>query len=214
MQMRGIYLGQELRQNELLLSKILMRKTMLTKPQRTQVERVIFKEIPIHNEEELIENLLLLWRKEEREFQYAALVLARKYKKLHTPAFLSTLEIMIREKSWWDTVDDIAANLLGSLLKTFPEHIAVMDRWIVDSNLWIRRSALLHQLKWKKETNHRRLYAYCEKLMAEKDFFIRKAIGWVLREYSKTNPDSVRDFINKNRPYLSPLSIREGSKYI
>jgi 3-methyladenine DNA glycosylase AlkD len=89
-----------------------------------------------------------------------------------------------------------------------------MDRWIEDPYLWIRRAALLYQLRWKQETDEEKLFSYCQKTLHEKDFFIRKAIGWVLREYSKTNPKAVKKFISSHRNHLSNLSIREGSKYL
>jgi len=121
---------------------------------------------------------------------------------------------MIRTNSWWDTVDTIAPNLVGHLVKTHHELTKLMDQWIEDPYLWIRRAALLHQLRWKEMTDEETLFRYCQKTMHEKDFFIRKAIGWVLREYSKTNPRSVKKFIAKYQSNLSPLSIREGSKYL
>eukprot|EP01087_Luapelamoeba_hula_P014055 TRINITY_DN4057_c0_g1_i2.p1 TRINITY_DN4057_c0_g1~~TRINITY_DN4057_c0_g1_i2.p1 ORF type:complete len:122 (+),score=10.59 TRINITY_DN4057_c0_g1_i2:413-778(+) len=121
---------------------------------------------------------------------------------------------MIRNKSWWDTVDIIASNLVGSLVTQFPQLSATMDNWISDEHLWVRRTALIHQLKYKAATNTDRLYSYIGQLMHEQDFFIRKAIGWALREYSKTDPDSVRDFIAANDSELSSLSKREGSKYV
>ncbi len=89
-----------------------------------------------------------------------------------------------------------------------------MDNWITDENMWIRRSALLFQLRWKEKTHKEQLFNYCIKTMHEKEFFIRKAVGWVLREYSKTDPISVRNFIQENRSHLSGLSLREASKYI
>jgi 3-methyladenine DNA glycosylase AlkD len=87
-----------------------------------------------------------------------------------------------------------------------------MDSWIEDEYLWIRRVALIYQLLYKEETDKERLFAYCEKTMHEKDFFIRKALGWSLRQYAKTNPQDVSSFISKHRDKLSPLSFREASK--
>lgn len=186
----------------------------IAKPERALLEKAIFKKTEIVNQEALQKILLSLWKQDHREFHYAALTLAQKYRKILTPEALPTLETMIRNKSWWDTVDTIAPNLVGYLVKTYPELSSEMDRWIEDSYLWIRRAALLHQLRWKEETDEEKLFSYCEKTCHEKDFFIRKAIGWVLREYSKTNPKSVETFLSHHRLRLSPLSIREASLYL
>jgi 3-methyladenine DNA glycosylase AlkD len=186
----------------------------IQKPLKDQLQRPLFKEHRPVTEKELIKTVNDLWAKEEREFQYSACDLAIYSKKLWTPAIFETFEMMIRQKSWWDTVDDIAANLVGKLLYNHPQLISTMDEWIQDECLWIRRSALIYQLTWKQETDAERLFRYCESTMHEKDFFIRKAIGWALRQYSKTNPQAVKQFITKNRSSLSALSIKEGSKYL
>ena len=186
----------------------------LQKPLRDQLQRPIFKEHAPTNEAELINILDTLWAKEAREFQYAACDLAEHAKKLWTPVIFATFETMIRQKSWWDTVDDIAVNLVGKLLHKHPQLVSTMDEWIQDECLWIRRSAVIFQLSWKHETDAERLFRYCESTQGEKDFFMRKAIGWALRQYSKTNPQAVKKFIQKNRSSLSALSIKEGSKYL
>lgn len=185
----------------------------LTKPQRSTLEIPVFKEHKPKDERELQSVLENLWSKTEREYHYCALEYAIRYKKLLTADSLPLIEKMIREKAWWDTVDTIATHLLGHILKKNPSCILIMHKWSEDSFLWIRRSALLYQLKWKKDTDADLLFHFCFKLIGEKDFFIRKAIGWALREYSKTNPEKVREFI-QNQPKLSPLSIKEGSKYL
>jgi 3-methyladenine DNA glycosylase AlkD len=127
---------------------------------------------------------------------------------------LQTYANMIRMKSWWDTVDDIAANLVGMLLLDHPELVQAMDDWIQDEFLWIRRTALIFQLKYKQQTDCTRLFGYCTTVMHERDFFIRKAIGWALRQYSKTDPIAVKQFIQTHQHALSPLSVKEGSKYV
>lgn len=186
----------------------------IKKPVRALLEKEVFKQFPLASEQDLTDMLRMLWAQEAREFQYAACELAYKYKKLWTPSILTAFEYMIREKSWWDTVDDVAVNLVGLLVQKYPELTDRMDAWIHDEHLWIRRTALLHQLRWKHATNQTRLFDYCFITMHEKDFFIRKAIGWVLREYSKTNPQAVRLFIEQHDACLSGLSIREASRYL
>lgn len=186
----------------------------LLTPLRKNLQKPLFKTYPIRDERQLKVIVNHLWEKDQREFQYAALDLATSFRKLASPHTLELYESMIRKKSWWDSVDDIAANLVGSLISNHPQLIEVMDRWIQDENLWIRRTALIFQLKWKKQTDARRLFSYCSQLMHERDFFIRKAIGWALRQYSKTDPVAVKKFIQNNQLKLSPLSIKEGSKYV
>ena len=186
----------------------------IPKPLLNQSGKGLFNKYPVGSNEELTELLLALWGKSYREYHYVACHLAYRYRKLWSLETLLIFEYMIRRYSWWDTVDEIAARLIGALLIRFPLLIERMDQWIEDDCLWIRRSALLFQLKWKADTDTDRLALYCQKTMHEKDFFIRKAIGWCLREYSKTNPVFVRDFIETHRSKLSPLSIKEGGKYL
>lgn len=121
-------------------------------------------------------------------------------------------ELIIR-KSWWDTVDGIAIGLVGNLASLFPELIPeFLNPWSTDENMWLRRTAILFQLHYKARTDEQLLYRYIRQNAESKEFFIQKSIGWALREYSKTNPSSVRDFIELNT--LSKLSVREGSKYL
>lgn len=127
---------------------------------------------------------------------------------------LETFERMLRQKAWWDTVDLISSKLVGLLLQKFPELVRRMENWIQDDFLWIRRCALIFQLSYKAATDEAMLFRFCMLRMHEEGFFIRKAIGWALRQYSKTNPDAVRRFIAENDDGLSNLSKREGSKYV
>jgi 3-methyladenine DNA glycosylase AlkD len=183
-------------------------------PVRRTLQKPLFKKHPIQDERHLKQILVDLWGREQREFQYAALDMASTFRKHASSQLLELYESMIRTKSWWDTVDELAVNLIGPLVTKHPNLIGVMDSWVEDENLWIRRSALLFQLKWKKQTDTQRLFTYCSTLMHENDFFIRKAIGWALRQYSKTDPKAVKGFIHNNQSKLSPLSIKEGSKYV
>lgn len=186
----------------------------ISKPLRAQYEKEIFKSYPLTSNDELKTALHMLWQKSEREFHYAACTLAHYYKHMWDQALLKNFEYMIRHKSWWDTVDNIAVHLVGSLVHKNLGLLPIMDQWIQDENLWIRRSAIIFQLRWKEKTDEKRLFDYCILMMHEKDFFIRKAIGWVLREYSKTKPLSVAHFIGTYHTELSTLSIKEGSKYL
>jgi 3-methyladenine DNA glycosylase AlkD len=118
-------------------------------------------------------------------------------------------------QSWWDTVDMLACNVVGPLVACWPDRLqTVMDQWVADDNMWLRRTALLHQLKYGADTDASRLFRYCTLCMHEPDFFIRKAVGWTLRNYGYHDPDAVRSFVRENRATLSPLSIREALKHI
>jgi 3-methyladenine DNA glycosylase AlkD len=156
-----------------------------------------------------------LWRLPYREGRYVALLFAEAHKKFVTRDALALYEQMIREGAWWDVVDELAADLVG--LVWARERAAldpILDRWIDDDHLWIRRTALLAQLRHKQDTDEPRLYRYCLQRAAETDFFIRKAIGWALREHAKTAPRSVARFLKEHKAKLSGLSYREAAKHL
>jgi len=173
------------------------------------------KSFPISNQEEYNNIILKIWQLPHREEKYISIKLARKWKKYITLDALPLYEKMIREGQWWDFIDPIAVGLIGILL--FENRMKmnnILDKWILDENLWIRRSAILAQLKHKEDTDFEKLFSYCLQCAHEKEFFIQKAIGWALREYSKTAPKQVKGYINKNKNRLSNLSIREGLRII
>ena len=179
---------------------------------RRRISRQWLKNYPIANESDTCAILKLLWAKDQREFQYIGSDIAKKNKQKLTPKSIPILEYCIRAKSWWDTVDALAAHPIGMIVQQYPEVISLMDQWVEDENLWIRRTALLYQLQYKEKTDQDRLFRYCELRMDEGEFFIRKAIGWVLRQYSYINPDAVIGFVDKWDGRLSNLSKREGLK--
>lgn len=153
------------------------------------------------------------WLQPEREFQYFAMLLTDKFIKRTDENFIAVLEFMITTKAWWDTVDYIAAVLIGKHFKRFPEQIpAYTEKWMASGDFWLQRTALLFQLKYKQETDLGLLFNLIERLAHEDKFFIRKAIGWVLREYSKTDPEAVIRFVESHE--LKPLSRKEALKVI
>jgi 3-methyladenine DNA glycosylase AlkD len=126
---------------------------------------------------------------------------------------IELLEFTIVNKSWWDTVDGIAGWLVGPLFKKYPELIGPKTtQWMNSGNIWLQRTCLLYQLNYKKSTDTEILFRFIEELSGETSFWIRKAIGWILREYSKTNPDTVLKFVNSHQ--LSALSRKEALKVI
>lgn len=156
-----------------------------------------------------------LWDAEYREERYASIAAARKYNQFIVMKSLPVYEMMIRTGAWWDYVDAIAKHLIGLLLKNYPNEMRiVLNEWIVDDDLWIRRSAILSQLAFKHNTDKNLLFEFCSACAAEESFWIRKAIGWALREYSKSEPIEVANYIEGNKKRLSNLSIKEGSKYL
>lgn len=181
-------------------------------PLRKELEKRFFKEAEILKEpfnKDFVEGL---WEKDEREYHYTAITYMGKFSKKWPKDTIQFLERLITTKSWWDSVDSIAP-MVGEVVRRYPELIdETINQWSVDDNLWLRRSAILFQLKYKQQTNEELLYDYIVKNADSKEFFINKAIGWALREYSKTNPASVKAFIQGNQ--LAPLSVREGSKYL
>jgi len=154
-----------------------------------------------------------LWTWPEREYQYVALSLLDKLQKRLTPEILPLLEHLIVTKSWWDTVDSIASHKVGKLLRQYPDQQApIIDAWCGSDNLWLRRTTLLFQLGYKAETNAELLFGLVVKNADSPEFFIQKAIGWALREYSKTDPDAVKAFVEMER--LPSLSRREALKWM
>jgi 3-methyladenine DNA glycosylase AlkD len=154
-----------------------------------------------------------LWGQPEREYQYAALLILQVQKKVLEWKDLPQIEFLIQERSWWDTVDVLATHMLAAIGLKFERQMkATMLNWSKSDNFWIVRSALLYQLKYKTLTDTEVLSIIILNCADSKEFFIRKAIGWVLREYSKTNPEWVANFIDQN--FLSKLSVREGRRYL
>ena len=182
-------------------------------PLRREILSGFLREYGVPVIEDVPEVVQALWELPEREQQYNALdILIRLQKKLR-PDFLPTLERLITTKSWWDTVDGLASNVSGTLFTNFPETGATaVQQWRSVDNIWLRRTTLLHQLKYKDKTNAPLLFSLIEENLDDKEFFIQKAIGWTLREYSKTDETAVRAFVANNN--LSPLAHREALKWL
>jgi 3-methyladenine DNA glycosylase AlkD len=133
---------------------------------------------------------------------------------LLTPGDTDALEKLITTKSWWDAVDVIDA-YVGDLCLRYPElKETVISKWMVSQNIWLKRVSIDFQLRFKDKTDTNILSRAILTNTGTREFFVNKAIGWSLREYSKINPDWVRLFIDTHRDRLSALSIKEGSKYL
>lgn len=188
----------------------------LKAPARKEVLRACRPETDALSMQQLWDLVEYLWQQPEREFQQAATDLLIRKKKHLRRSDLSKIKKYITTKSWWDTVDFLASHMAGSYFLLYPaEAEAETTRWVKGENMWLQRSALLFQLKYKTQTDTELLYAHICALAEEKDFFIRKAIGWVLREYAKTDQASARsvsNFLASNQ--VSALSRKEALKYL
>ena len=153
------------------------------------------------------------WNKEEREFQYVVVYYLKAMQKFLKREDISRLKYLIVTKSWWDTVD-LLAKVVGSLVIRIEGYDQIMLEWSKDSNIWLKRVAILYQLSLKEKVDKQSLERILVDNLGDSEFFINKAIGWALRDYSKYNPEWVREFIKKNKDNMANLSIREASKYI
>ncbi len=167
--------------------------------------------------DELLALAEALWRLPEREFRYVAVdLLAKHHKRLDTSALPRILQL-VQTGSWWDTVDGLAGVVGDIWLRAKATQTDVqkrMDECLVHPDLWVRRVAMLHQLGWREQTDEHRLFRYALTLAPEKDFFIRKAIGWALRDHARTRPDAVRAFLARHANELSGLTRREAGKHL
>lgn len=183
----------------------------LTSPDRKHLVREYWKQhepITINDLPEFIE---LCWQHPMREMQYAGMDVVIQHAKKLQRKDLAMLELMITEKSWWDTVDVVAARCAGVYFQKFPEEIPLrIEAWMQTGNLWLMRSALLFQLHYKRQTNVQLLQSLIIRLQHHPDFFIRKSIGWVLRQYARTDARFVKHFVNTQE--LSALSKKEALK--
>lgn len=154
-----------------------------------------------------------LWALPQREYQYFGVALLDKLQRKLTPGHVPVIEYAIVTRAWWDTVDLLAARNIGGLFKKYPDARAEwIAQWRASDNLWLRRTALLHQLHYKAGTDAALLFELIRENLGSNEFFINKAIGWALREYSKTAPDAVIAFVEATE--LAPLSRREALKWL
>lgn len=181
-------------------------------PVRRALYRSVLEGTPRPDETDCTALALRCWALPEREYQYFAVDYLRRHVKRLSSGFLPVTRHLVTAAPWWDTVDALASHVVGGLVAADPGLRTDMDAWIEDDHLWVARTALLHQLRHKEATDTRRLFAYCVRRAGHPDFFIRKAIGWCLREYAKTDARAVREFVAREQSRLSPLSVREALK--
>jgi 3-methyladenine DNA glycosylase AlkD len=178
-------------------------------PRRRALAREALAGLAAPDLDELARAALALWEKPEREYQYAGADYVCRHVARCSARFLPVLERLITAKPWWDTVDALSAHGVGPLVRCHPELVLALDRWI-DGDLWLARAAILHQLAFEEATDAERLFRYCLRRAADRDLFLRKAIGWALREHSRVDPGAVAAFVAEHESELSPLSRREA----
>ncbi|MFK4541568.1 3-methyladenine DNA glycosylase AlkD [Streptomyces tendae] len=186
----------------------------LTSPVRRSLARTVLTGVPRPDESDCAAVALRCWRLPEREYHYFAVDYLRRHVTHCSSGFLPVVRHLLTTVPWWDTVDLLAAHVVGGLVTADPGLTRDMDAWIEDEDLWLVRAALLHQLRRKEHTDTDRLFGYCVRQSGHGDFFVRKAVGWCLREYAKTDPDAVRAFVAEHRTRLAPLSVREALRTI
>ena len=158
---------------------------------------------------------MALWRLPHREEKYLALGVARHFHEFVVPEELPLYRGLIVEGAWWDLVDEVATHLICDLVVGHPEAVwPTVDTWIDDDDMWLRRTAIICQVGAKEDTDAARLFRFCEARAFETEFFIRKAIGWALRQHARVDPDAVARFVIEHRDQLSGLSYREATKHI
>lgn len=168
----------------------------------------------------VVEAAQALWGRPQREHQYLACTLVNRHTGAPASApapaagLLDVVEGLLTTRPWWDTVDSLATHAVGDLVRRHPELAPRMDAWLAGEDLWLVRSALLYMNRWKAATDPEWLFAACLARAGHRDFFVRKAIGWALREYSKTDEAAVVAFVADHGDDLSSLSRREALAWL
>ena len=181
-------------------------------PERREIFKNFFKEYK--NEEKIDwEFVNKCWENKYREFQYVAADYLKNMKDKLTIDDIPKLKRLILKKSWWDTIDNLDMTIGALALKDSNVNKILLE-WSLDENIWLRRIAIDHQLLRKEKTNTELLEKILKNNLGQAEFFINKAIGWALRDYSKTNPEWVKNFIEENKEKMAKLSIKEASKYL
>jgi 3-methyladenine DNA glycosylase AlkD len=182
---------------------------------RTEVFRALKSRFPVDDVEVYRKVVAALWERPHREEKYLAVGVAKHYTQFLTFDNIDLYHRLIVEGAWWDFVDEVAINCVGiAYMKDRGEVEPTIEAWVDDECMWLRRTSLISPIKHKSHTNHEMLFDHCLRRAAETEFFIRKAIGWTLREYAKTDPVRVRDFLLAHRDRWSGLTFREAGKHL
>lgn len=185
----------------------------LSSPARKEIQKDFFPRWKKNQSIAALEFAQAIWNQAEREYCYVAMDWMKSTSIWQQPNSIEQIEAWILDDSWWDTVDFLASTCVGGYFLKFPdERDQWIEKWNNSPNFWLNRTALIFQLKYKNKIDTDLLFALIDSHKGQKEFFIRKAIGWALRELSKTQPQLVRDYLERTE--LSGLSVREASKYL
>jgi 3-methyladenine DNA glycosylase AlkD len=187
-------------------------------PAMRAIWRDVFGRCPLDSTADWQDTVRALWDEAGyREERYAAIALTghRRYRPYQVPAVLPLYDHLVVTGAWWDLVDGVATGRVGPLVRAFPDELApVMRAWAADEDLWRRRTAVLHQVGAKDRTDVRLLQDCLEPNLERREFFLRKAVGWALRDHAHTDPDWVRRYVRDHGDRLSPLSRREAVRHL
>lgn len=185
------------------------------KPARVPIVREVIRDFPPEHRTDYRNAVVALWSQPHREERYVAIEYASAFPQYITVSSLPLYRKLIVEGAWWDLVDAIAVHLVGHVLAHHRDAAtATVSGWIDDPDLWLRRTSIICQIGRKEATDTELLFGACARRMHEKEFFIRKAIGWALRDFAKTDPEAVIAFVTEHRERLSGLSFREATKHL
>jgi 3-methyladenine DNA glycosylase AlkD len=185
-------------------------------PDMRRIAKQVRADQPNLGHDGLIDLVNALWAVPVHERRMVAVELLGLYSAELGPGDLGLLERLLRESGTWALVDSLAAHLVGGVIERYPESAATLDRWVGDEDFWIRRAALLALLTSLRrgEGDVERFFRYADQLLEEREFFIRKAIGWVLRDMGRKRPDLVRDWLSPRTDRVSGVTLREAAKYL
>ena len=184
----------------------------IPKPLRAELQKLFLQSLSKADYKTIEMVITALWKNSQREMQYTAMDLMLKSKIWRHEKSIVLMEKLITHKSWWDTVDLLAARCVGAYFLHFPEkRDEVIERWMQSPDMWLNRTAIIFQLSYKQQTDEGLLFYCAEKFSGSKEFFIQKAIGWALRQYARTSPNRVLHFVETHN--LKPLSSREALKH-
>ena len=182
-------------------------------PARSELMKAFYAQYGLPPQDEFPAIVREMWAMPEREYQYGAVGLLERCKGWWLPEHITLFEELVLKKPWWDTVDSLATHMIGGLVRKYP---AVREErlptWRTSESFWLRRVAILFQLNYKQDTDFNLLCDIIRENLGSKEFFINKAIGWALREYSKTDAGAVQKIVTETD--LEPLSRREALKWL
>jgi 3-methyladenine DNA glycosylase AlkD len=183
--------------------------------ERKVISRLLAKEFPVTSRANYAHAVRTLWHGEFREEKYLAIAYARLFPRYVTLSSIPIYKTMIAQGAWWDFVDEIAAHLVGSVLLSQRDRLTpTMESWAMSNDLWLARASIICQLRHKAETDTMLLETACTRNLESTEFFIRKAIGWALREYARTDPAWVIAYVERHGNEMSGLTYREAMKHL